>query len=457
MTESHPRLHRYPFRWVPHFPAYNEAIKDPKEREAANQIARERGMLQLYEEEYRHLPPLPPQLPHPLYEMQDPPGYRKDDASRAFYKSCAEGNLDLVRMFVAALAPTGADLSFALEEACQNFQPEVVRFLMRQPEAQLHYRCFRRCIENHHDDLAGNIKFYSHTPAYLSSDSVSESIFTSGSRELLPLLRVLVDSGWHPNQLLGPTQKGKRRPFNLPCQEVALHYPRCILDTEILRFLLDAGADPTIGREVNRDFAFGIINLPVQRLKGHILEMAVNLGAAEAVDLLVSHGARPEHGVTLHSLIRRRPDPAAVKVMDEEYREELCRETPWLEYPTLSNRFAIAQQLLDLGEDINRVDNVFRLMGRYVRMPCLSQETTPLLHARDSMDWEFVRWLLEHGADPAIRPRDAGLDSQRRYSIGTEHWELEATFEGMIRQFYRPLKNELPVKNEQAVKNERLH
>lgn len=106
--------------------------------------------------------------------------------------------------------------------------------------------------------------------------------------------------------------------------------PRCILDTEVLRFLLDAGADPTIGREVHRDVAFGIIDLPVQRLRGHILEMAVNLGAAEAVDLLVSHGARPEHGVTLHSLIRRRPDPAAAKVMDEEHREELCRETPWL-------------------------------------------------------------------------------------------------------------------------------
>ncbi|KAF6805545.1 ankyrin repeat protein [Colletotrichum sojae] len=309
MTESRPRPHRFSFRWVPHFPVYNEAIEDPKKREAANQIARERGMLQLYEEEYRHLPPLPPQLPHPLYEMQDPPGYRKDDASRAFYKSCAEGNLDLVRIGV--------------------------------PEP--HYRCFRRGIENHHDDLAGNIKFYSHTPAYLSSDSVSESIFTSGSRELLPLLRVLVDSGWHPNQLLGPTQRGKRRPFNLPCQEVGLHYPRCILDTEILRFLLDAGADPTTGREVNRDFAFGIVNRPVRRLKGHILEMAVNLGAAEAVDLLVSHGARPEHGVTLHSLIRRRPDPAAAKVMDEEYREELCEETPWLEYPTLFSRFAIAQ------------------------------------------------------------------------------------------------------------------
>lgn len=332
-------------------PAYLEAIEDLEEQRAAAQIAWVRGKLQLIEEEYRHLLPLPPQLPPPLYEMLDPSGYRKDDASRAFYKSCAEGDLDRVRMFVAAFAPTAADLSFALEEACQNLRPEVMRFLMRQPEAQLHYRCFRRCTYYHQDDL---IEKFDGRKSY----SLSESIFTSGSRELLPLLRVLVESGWHPNQLLGPPQRGKRPPRHLPCQEVALHYPRCILDTDILRFLLDAGADPTIGREVNSDPGFGLIDLPVQRLKGHILEMAANLGAAEAVDLLMSHGASPDHDVTLHSLVRRKPDPADAKVMDEEYREKLCKETPWLEYPTLSNRLVMAQQLIDLGGDINRVTNV---------------------------------------------------------------------------------------------------
>ncbi|KAK1988352.1 hypothetical protein LZ30DRAFT_699304 [Colletotrichum cereale] len=398
--------------------------KDLEEERAANTIAHVRRRLQELELKYQHLPPLPPQLPSPLYVMQggDAPGYHDDDASRSFYRSCAEGDLESVRNFVDQCTPTPADLSYALEEACQNLQLDVVQFLLRQSETQLHYRCFRRCIEYPEEDLA--VK-YSEMP----SDAVSQSIFTSGSPKLLNLLRILVDFGWHPNQLLGPLQRGKRRPICPARQEVALHYPRCILDMDILQFLLDAGADPTIGRDKDGDGYFSLAEQPVERLKGHILEMAVNLGATEAVTLLVSRGAKPEYGISLHSLARLKPDPAATKVMNEKYLQELRKETPEVKYPTLSTRFDMAQHLIDLGENINKVADVWRLVGPWVSMPTRSHDSTALLHAKFCRDWDFVRWLLEKGADPGANPGPGFMQAYLIYPFGTKGEEIRRTYE----------------------------
>ncbi|KZL63396.1 hypothetical protein CI238_11937 [Colletotrichum incanum] len=148
--------------------------------------------------------------------------------------------------------------------------------------------------------------------------------------------------------------------------------------------------DPTIARDIIGDPYFSVIEQRVQRLKGHILEMAVNLGATEAVTLLVSRGAKLEYGIPVHILARRKPHSAAIKVMDEEYLKELCKETPELEYPTLSTRFAMAQRLVALGVDINRVANVYRLVGPWVAMPIRLHEATALSHSKSSMDWDFV-------------------------------------------------------------------
>lgn len=323
-------------------------------RTKTNEVTGKSARFQELEAKYRHLPPLPPQLPHPLYVVQGKSTHKTDSASAALYVACAEGNLEAVRQYVTTSQPPAADLAFALEEACQNFQLDVVRFLLQQPETQLHYRCFRRCPDCPDDDLAKTFGY-----ADGVSRVVSQSIFTSGHSRLLDLLKILHDFGWHPNQLLGPPQKWKTGPLCLPRQEVALHYPRCILDLDILRFLLDAGADPTIARGLYQEIGLGTLaDHPVRRMSGDILQMAVNIGTEEAVALLLSKGARPAYGIPLHSLVRRRHDSSKVKVLDDTYMRELWSETPELRYPTLSTRLTVAEYLLNHGEDINRVANV---------------------------------------------------------------------------------------------------
>lgn len=339
---------------VPHPPAYQQYLRDYAEKKEAKKVTIKRTRLQELEAKYRHLPPLPPQLPRPLYVVQGASAHKAGSASAAFYVSCSEGNLDDVRAYVQTSQPPAADLAYALEEACQNLQLDVVRFLLQQPDTQLHYRCFRRCPDCPDDDLATKFGFGDGV-----SRVVPQSIFTGGHPRLLDLLKILLEFGWHPNQLLGPPQKGKSSPLYLPRQEVALHYPRCILDLDILRFLLDAGADPTIARGLFDQYGFGsLADQPVLRMSGDILQMAVNLGAMEAVTLLISKGARVAYGIPLHSLVRRRPDSSKFKVMDDTYKKELWHETPELRYPTLSNRLTMAKHLISHGEDINRIANV---------------------------------------------------------------------------------------------------
>ncbi|KDN63745.1 hypothetical protein CSUB01_03208 [Colletotrichum sublineola] len=119
----------------------------------------------------------------------------------------------------------------------------------------------------------------------------------------------------------------------------------------------------------------------------------------------LSHGAKPEFGVPLHSPVHRKPNPAAAKVMDEDYIKKLWREGPDLQYPFLSNRLAKEQHLVSLGEDTNRVATIYCLMGIWTAMPSVEHDSTALAHAKDSMDWDFVGWLLENGADPAANDK----------------------------------------------------
>jgi hypothetical protein len=133
-------------------------------------------------------------------------------------------------------------------------------------------------------------------------------------------------------------------------QEVALHYPRCLKDMSILRMLLDAGADPTIARERGLQTTVPLAEVPIIRLKGHIVQTAVNVSMPESVDLLLAHGASFDSTTLLHSLAR---------CTNKSRQKRHPSLTPEAFYPLDAGpRLTMAQYLLNLGEDINAWKNM---------------------------------------------------------------------------------------------------
>ncbi|KAK7958471.1 ankyrin [Apiospora saccharicola] len=137
------------------------------------------------------------------------------------------------------------------------------------------------------------------------ADLNKPSIFASGNPDLFSLVQVLLDSGWHPNQILGPPQ------------EIALHHVQCVQDTNILKLLLEHGADPTIARKGYASLIFHRhpSKAPVQRKVGDVLDIAAKLGSTKAVDLLLAHGAKFEYGRALHCLIEFNPQKVPCVVL----------------------------------------------------------------------------------------------------------------------------------------------
>lgn len=73
------------------------------------------------EAKYADLPPLPPDVPGPVYMVQGAPAYSRDAASRGLYSACAQGRIDEVRKFIDSQRPSAADISYGLEEASHGF------------------------------------------------------------------------------------------------------------------------------------------------------------------------------------------------------------------------------------------------------------------------------------------------------------------------------------------------
>lgn len=271
-------------------------------------------------EGYSDLPTLPPELSPPDYLVDDQISYSKGDAALEFYNACAHGDLEKVRDCTQTSKLPQADLQYGLEQAAHAFEVDVVRYLLKEQNTQLHTRAF-----GGEDDIA---------------PYEGRNIFLHGSPKLRDLLAAFLDNGWHPNQVIYPEKK-KIRVFAFrddpPSMKmkVALHHRRCVEDLEILRLLLEHGADPTIACHLHatREFGHFYYEAPLARKSGDILHIAVEMGSTEAVDLLVSHGAKPVYGSSLHRLI-----------------EGFHMET--------ETRFAMADYMLSIGDDINGLRNV---------------------------------------------------------------------------------------------------
>ncbi|SPO06176.1 uncharacterized protein DNG_08865 [Cephalotrichum gorgonifer] len=326
---------------------------------------------------YADLPPLPPAVPTPEYLVQGAPVYSRGPESAGFYSACAEGRINDVRDFIESSKPPPADLQYGLEQASHGFQAEIVRYLMREQSVSLHTRVFQR------RNYTRILPLKDRPPPSL------QNIFTSRRPELLDLLKALIDNGWHPNQTLQPLQEviyARHRSVH----EVALHYPRCLQDAAILKLLLDSGADPTIARIQAPIYFFGDWpwEAPVQRKSGEILDLAVKVGTPETVETLLSHGAKLEYGAPLHNLVLRPPPADALGPIPDSPVDPAAR-------------FAVAEYLLSLGEDINGVKDVVNAVRDTSEMHLPGGwEATPLSHAVYSGDFAFIEWLLEKGADP---------------------------------------------------------
>lgn len=262
---------------------------------------------------YADLPPLPPSLPAPEYLVNGEMAYSKDDKSLEFYTACARGDLGKVRSFVENSTPPHMDLQYGLEKAAHKFRIDVIRYLLEEQGATLHTRVF---------ETKDNTRPW------------AASIFVYGSPKLLEMLEAFLDNGWHPNQIIGSSQA-----------KFALHHPRCIKDLPILKLLLEHGADPTIARNVFRSPCFQLFpeEAPVRRKSGDVLNMAAMEAPLEAIDLLLSYGAKFEYGRPLHSLVQ---SPVV----------NLSGDTTGLLIDPA--RYKMAKHLISLGEDIDGLRDV---------------------------------------------------------------------------------------------------
>lgn len=75
----------------------------------------------------------------------------------------------------------------------------------------------------------------------------------------------------------------------------------------------------------------------------------------------------------------------------------------------------------------------YSIVGPYCQVPTRSHLATALSHAKDSMDWPFVQWLLENGAEPTAFP-DTNFPSEMIYGIGTSQGGVEDIFRGMVKE-----------------------
>lgn len=58
---------------------------------------------------------------------------------------------------------------------------------------------------------------------------------------------------------------------------------------------------------------------------------------------------------------------------------------------------------------------------------------TAMTHAKDCLDWVYVRWLLENGADPGVAPPRT-FPSEYIYSVGAKQDEVERAFQGLVEE-----------------------
>jgi Ankyrin repeats (3 copies)/Ankyrin repeat len=163
-----------------------------------------------------------------------------------------------------------------------------------------------------------------------------------------------------------------------------------------------------------------------------VLHHAVIAGAAEIVRLLMAHGANAREGVypyreatTAHAIAVQRGYDEIVRIIEEAEQDRRNRLSGAPDAPAADDLFRAiagghtARAIAMMSEDPRRIDT------RHV-----PSELSPLHAAAQTLDEALVAWLLEHGADPAVRmhhdltPLD--LAALRWYRAATQLFEAVA-------------------------------
>lgn len=274
---------------------------------------------------------LPPPLPKALSAIIRPPYGRHPLTPEVepFTTACQEGTLDIVKYWVRekrdVLRQVG--LQHGLAFASWKDQINVVRYLLGEGAV-----------------LDGAV------------------IELACSNLSLPLFRLAVEHGYHPNQQI-PSINGS--------MSTAINH--CLVSFEITQFLLANGADPDLGPWLDtRCRGWGDrATPPMDRQSGIALDKAVRQGYLDVAELLLRFGAHVNYSRPIHELIAR-------KAQDWQlFMDMLCH----------------------YGVDVDSTKAAWR------------SPSCALHYAVDREMWDLAEYLIEHGADPYKKSHPDGIDA----------------------------------------------
>lgn len=253
------------------------------------------------------------------------PGYFLD-----FESACKNGQFSTVQVVISAQTRTPAFLHAGLVLALRAGNVEIANYLLTAGAA---------LIRN--------------TP---------ESILSAPADRQISLFELLIKKGWTPNT---PGYYG----------EVLL--PRVVTNIPLLRWFLDHGANPNLGRQRYYQERYG----ESETDSGSALTAAAARADTKAVRMLLDAGAKIGNGAPLHYAAGACPNG------ENPYYE---RVIPSKEFDI--SKIPVMELLVERGADVNQAEVTRYLVPRYA-----------IVHAVMAGAVERVRWLLEHGANPDLK------------------------------------------------------
>ena len=215
-------------------------------------------------------------------------------------------------------------------------------------------------------------------------------VFKAAADKQIDLFQLLLDYKWT---------------VNTPGLYGAVVLERTFRNLPLLRWLLDKGANPSIGRQRYNVDRYGDSDTELCRT----LDVAAADGNFEAVRLLLKAGADLRNGVPLHYAAGRCPE-------GKNPYNELIKPSPEFDRSTIP----IMAMLVEHGADVNKYDPDRHLVPRY-----------PIVMAVRAGAVERVRWLLERGADPELGP--PGYDSALGYAKWRGPEEIRCLIEDALK------------------------